>query len=294
VRHVIIEGPDGAGKTTLARQLCHQLTLGYHHEGPPPTNVPALEHYARLLVEAKRPTLFDRLHLGETVYGPLLRGGSRLDARGLRLMNRLIRGQGTTVVLCHPLWETTLRNTKGRKELIEDVDIRQRAYDCWTMVAASSRFNVDNTMVHDYEAWMPKRLRFDWVNLPDGVVGSPTASHLIVGEQPNGDIDLPFFGAAHSSAYLDEVLFSAGYTEDSLALTNALSASGVVRDLAFIVSQMPHLKTVIPLGRVAEAQCARQRLPGFVSVTPLPHPQYRKRFHLARTEDYVRMFQEVR
>jgi hypothetical protein len=290
MRHVILEGPDGSGKTTLARRLCHSLKLAYHHEGPPPTNVPALEHYARLLAEAKRPTLFDRLHLGELVYGPLLRGASRLSNRDVRLLNRIIRGSGSTMVICGPPLETCLRNIRGRNELIKDEAVLREAYDRWRSV--SDTWPV-NSIRYDYSAPCPSTLRFDWDALPDGVVGDPFASLLLIGEQPNGDLDLPFFGAAHSSLYLDEVVQRAGITESRLAFTNALSASGQVRDLAFIVSQMPRLKTVVALGRVAEAQCARQHLPPFVAVKALPHPQFRKRFHAARTDEYVQMFREV-
>ncbi len=66
---------------------------------------------------------------------------------------------------------------------------------------------------------------------------------------------------------------------------------GAPRDIAFIVSQMPHLEVVVPLGKIAEAQCAH--LPSFVSIKPLPHPQYRLRFHKARTDKYVAMFKEL-
>ena len=38
---VVLEGPDGGGKTALANELVrHGYT--YHHEGPPPKNVDPL------------------------------------------------------------------------------------------------------------------------------------------------------------------------------------------------------------------------------------------------------------
>ena len=74
--HLVIEGPDGAGKTTLAQALCAS-GYAYRHEGPPPPTVPALRYYAGILARLEQPTLLDRFHLGELVYGPIVRESRR-------------------------------------------------------------------------------------------------------------------------------------------------------------------------------------------------------------------------
>lgn len=292
MKHIIIEGPDGAGKTTLARFLCHRHNMGYHHEGPPPVGVSALEHYGRLLAEAPRPTVFDRLHLGEVVYGPLLRGGSRLSTYDWGLMNRLIRGTGSVVVTCLAPWATCITNNRAKEELIKDEGLLRVAYDTWSLVISHDL--MVNHQFYDYTSSPPFKL-LETDTCPDGVVGSPDATVLLVGEQPNGALDLPFFSAANSSAFLNGALQAAGYglTEWDVAFTNAITAKGVVRDLAYIVSQMPRLKVAVGLGRTAHNQLERQRVP-FVKVEHVPHPAYWKRFHASEPSAYITQLQKVR
>lgn len=289
MKHIIIEGPDGAGKTSLARAICANLGYGYHHEGPPPQGVCLLTYYASLLHDTIRPTVFDRLHVGETVYGPILRGESRLSDRDMRILTRLIKGQGMSLIYCLPPQEVCEANTAGRKEYLSD-EQRGRAYTDWQF--ASGRY-YHNAQVFNYvRASAPMSMIYP--TLPPCTVGSPVARVLFVGEQPNGALDLPFFGAKHSSVFLDECLQVAGYVEEEVAFTNALDAQGRARDLGFIISQMPKLTTVVALGRVPEAQLERQDIPHFVKQVTLPHPAYWKRFHSGDQHGYIQQLKGVR
>lgn len=83
---ILLEGPDGAGKSSLASALA--LRLGPEcrivHTGPPKPGEVAMVSYSRAVREACGRggyTVFDRLHVGELVYGPILRGGSQLTTR---------------------------------------------------------------------------------------------------------------------------------------------------------------------------------------------------------------------
>lgn len=289
--HIIIEGPDGAGKTTLARQLCHDLRMAYHHEGPPPVSTSVLHHYAALLANTKRPTVFDRFHLGELVYGPLLRGVSGLNPTDIRLMNRLVRGNGIAVIICLPEWGTCLERTRQRDEFIKDETKLKEAHRLWcTMVDAFDHVNTQ--VLNDGEGCDPAVRVYD--ALPDGVIGSPSARLLLIGEQPNSrTLDLPFFGTARSSGFLNERLQDAGISEGDIAVTNALTLEGQARDLGWIISQMPQLKVVVPLGRVALGQLEQQDVPDFVDISPVPHPQYWKRFHASDAVGYVKRLIDV-
>ena len=81
----VIEGADGTGKTTLVNRLkrLSPVPVTVLHKGPPDPERHILEEYGKDL-DWYRPTLdrllvLDRWHLGEMIYGPLLRGVSKLD-----------------------------------------------------------------------------------------------------------------------------------------------------------------------------------------------------------------------
>lgn len=133
--HIIIEGPDGAGKTKLARTLCFALGMDYHHEGPPPIGARPGEHYLKVLNNTHKPTVFDRFHLGEIIYGPLLRGAGGLNPGEVRDLNWASAIRGGQVILCLPPWETCLANTRVKEELIKSELMLQAAYDGWVALS---------------------------------------------------------------------------------------------------------------------------------------------------------------
>jgi dephospho-CoA kinase len=74
--HIILEGCDLTGKTTLANYLSEKL----HYpivKFSSPKNDP-YESYVNALMTAQ-PTIFDRLYIGECVYGPIKRSKSYLS-----------------------------------------------------------------------------------------------------------------------------------------------------------------------------------------------------------------------
>ncbi len=86
---VVLEGPDFAGKSALAARLASgDSSFRIVANGPPPVGVDLASHYLAQVRAARESgfTIFDRLHIGELIYGPRLRGESRLSQRGLELL----------------------------------------------------------------------------------------------------------------------------------------------------------------------------------------------------------------
>ena len=96
---VVLEGPDCAGKTTLAQRLAESRRASVIvTNGPPPDGVALLDHYSsqitRAIASPNRLTVFDRLHAGELIYGPLFRGQSGLSADDVKLLEQQLDTAG--------------------------------------------------------------------------------------------------------------------------------------------------------------------------------------------------------
>lgn len=88
---IALEGPDGAGKTTLAQKLADRInaesgqSVEINHVGPPASFETVVdENLERRLTYApgKEQVVFDRLHWGCPVYGPIYRPELNIDGYG--------------------------------------------------------------------------------------------------------------------------------------------------------------------------------------------------------------------
>lgn len=105
---ILLEGPDGAGKSTLRDELIRVHAeegrggSAIWHRGPFTAEHGPWEEYARDLLQlTPNPdwlVVMDRWHLGELVYGPLLRGASRLSLAQARWLDSLLRDRGAVYV----------------------------------------------------------------------------------------------------------------------------------------------------------------------------------------------------
>jgi hypothetical protein len=131
---VVLEGVDGTGKTTLAREL-RALVPGAAvlHSGPPQIH-PAVEYLAPLRsYPAGTPDMIlDRWHLGEEVYGHLYRGGSGLGDHGFEVVEDVLLSLGAVLVYCNGLTTHLAKRLEARDgKPVNQVNLRReaRAFD---------------------------------------------------------------------------------------------------------------------------------------------------------------------
>ena len=102
---IVLEGPDGAGKTTLANRLIHTFlenskddSAELIHRGPLDPAIDPLHEYLLSLKYNRRDynhlVVLDRWHVSEMVYGPIYRGASRLNQFRWVYIEKWLEAQG--------------------------------------------------------------------------------------------------------------------------------------------------------------------------------------------------------
>lgn len=154
---VMLEGPDGAGKTTLADELCSKLRLRYHHEGPPKPGSGSLQDtYVGVLVrqlaaakaEGLRGVVLDRFGLSELCYAPLAGRQDRLGEEGWSALSAELTRLRAVRILCLPSLEACRRAwASGREELLGSSDLLNAAWRFYE----GRRLTEPWDHVHDWE-----------------------------------------------------------------------------------------------------------------------------------------------
>lgn len=286
-RIIILEGPDGGGKTSLARKLVAE-GYTYVHSGPPEYGEDLLHQYAMTLYNANlRPgsTVIDRLSLGESIYGPLLRGRDLLGAEGQVLLRRMILGYGAFEIICLPPYEVAFQGWRKDMGVVKDArtyKLTYEAYEAHVYGRTCYDFTEDPDGVGIKHLACVKTGKLPW-----GVIGSKHPRFLIIGDVANHkDLDAPFISLSGSSHFLYECLHDADFLEEEMAFVNTFQLSGKKNDLGEIWITLGK-PTAICLG--SKAQLAFPYI-----CSNMPHPAYWKRFHSKERQWYVDELKEIR
>lgn len=305
---IILEGTDLAGKTTLAQHLTELASdLGHVvvnlHAGP--LEGDALETYELSLHRDLRGhagrdpldpnilVIIDRWHLGEMIYGPLLRGGAKLGAHQFTHVERFLDALGAVRVVVDADWDEIQRRYAERGDalltLTQITEVKawyiSKARQCrWRTV--HSPFTHENVV--ELLMWATvENDRAQRTRSFPGYVGTSWPLLLLVGDEPNGHVAgtqpnpafLPVY--RNSGHILLEALHASGIS--SWGLAN--SADGTDLDALWRALGRPR---VIALGRRADKCLKALSIPSVY----VPHPAWVRRFDphgIARYADKLRI-----
>lgn len=142
---IILEGPDGSGKTTLANSLEKLFTqsgdaVWQWHYGPHDPNKSSIEEYLDPLVEwvndfcdeEHNVLIVDRFHIGEMIYGPVLRGASRMSHDDKNRIDEYLEHIGALLLYVRPSRDVILQRFGARGDdlvKVAQLDDIIRRYD---------------------------------------------------------------------------------------------------------------------------------------------------------------------
>lgn len=290
---IILEGADGAGKTTLAEKLAVGLDAEVVHHGAYLELSPA--ELARTYVESMlsalrgtKPVILDRSWLSEPIYGRAYRNGAdRIGVVTSRMLERLALRCGAVVVLCDPGWERVVTNWRRRKgEGKEYLDTPQQLRD----VYVSYDVLCTDLRLVSYDYTTPPLDLLGMLKPFSGLhqthvrsAGRWGAPVLLVGDSfgkskaEDHEYQWPFASFSNSgcSRWLTEKLDAGGLGigEHNLMWVNA------DQELTWLPGYLNYVNPkVIALGEVAST---RLKAMGVLHLKAR-HPQYWKRFGLGR------------
>lgn len=296
---IILEGPDGSGKTTLAQELASHLSrttsdkVEVWHAGPP-TRHP-LDEYLTPVTTYRPGTgyhlILDRWHWGERVYPRVLGRPSELDDAIWWSIEAYLRRLGALVVLCD--WRSHHDYLDVYRERRLD-----GTPDFWQLTKLEQIRNEFSRMVYYSQlssayAWTPGQYvhgivesarhyeeRYRHLNGFTTYLGPVKPHTLLFGDVRNGrdpatssDLSPAFVPYASTSGHflLKSLAAQTSRTWPSgIGLANACDVDDPV-DLWRVLGEPP----VVALGKNAYGKLIQS---GFTCGV-VPHPQYVRRFH---------------
>jgi len=132
---IILEGPDGGGKTTLANKLSIMTGYKIAHFSYPRTQ-DDIDRMYTMYVDALKSAgnvIFDRCWYSDMVYGPVMRDGATITYPQMFELERLAARRGAIVVYCTDsktaLWQRAMRRGEDYVTSKEKFDAICDGYD---------------------------------------------------------------------------------------------------------------------------------------------------------------------
>lgn len=163
---IIIEGPDGAGKTTLVEGLCDEYGMEVGKRGTDnrdllyTVTVPDTFRAIRGALKGwspdrTLPTIWDRLYFSDLVYAPIQGREVAFSDEERRLVELTITALGIPVILCYPPWDVVIKNEAGTKQMDGVHENLSRIYNSYDFMIRVPHYRYDYTDPETREGLVP-------------------------------------------------------------------------------------------------------------------------------------------
>lgn len=295
---IILEGPDGAGKTTLANRLAELTGAKLLRKGPIERDV--ISEYT-LDLQWYRPgqgedVVCDRWHLGEEVYGPILRGGSTFDRATYHHVEKTLVTRGALLGVLMPPLKELVRRVEARgddlvgaehlPEIVKGYDEALRRVQL-PKIKFTSDYGVDfmaSLLIRSARHLEEMSLR---LNPYQTYAGDPHPRWLLLGDTRNRNRGEP----PHEAALTPGPATSGHFLLEALP-TPVLHGCGLANASEENVGELWQVLQkpgTVALGVHAREVCEDADIK-FGSV---PHPQFVRRFHNAARAEYGQLIRET-
>ena len=152
---IIVEGPDGAGKTTIAHEICSEFKLlerrylgqrDKMYETTIPRTMGALARAVRCDQPAE---VYDRLYFSELVYYQYTTGKCQFNSEQQDAVEKVIEALDIPVIFCIPPLEVVRMNIMEKKQMN---GVQLNIDEIWNEygLRAIGMIPRSNTMLYDY------------------------------------------------------------------------------------------------------------------------------------------------
>jgi hypothetical protein len=296
---IILEGPDGGGKSTLAKVLERELVDDYgpvtvEHHGPYKGEATIWHRYLFSMLPAYAnlaTVVLDRAWQAEPIYGAVYRNGAnRIESWQRRMLERVALGCGAVLVWCLPSFYACRKAylTRRAAEMLDTPKQLKAVYDLY----AGSLSALIPAVRFDYRKPGATKLLLEWLaaferetaNTGPGIgAWRPGRSILLIGERFGGSgagrWHFPFVSLRRSgcSAWFAEQLEAGGVGEQLLYWVDAYASGARDEDQldpGFLDRLRP--RAIFALGSIAAEWCVSYV--GRAGWQRFDHPQHWKRF----------------
>lgn len=169
---IVVEGPDGAGKTTLVAKLLNRYL--FMREGPRGTKdrarlytvtVPDTFGAINRAIRAKTPyreqrdiCVWDRLFFSEMVYADLTDRPCQFSLGQQRFISRILEAIDCPIILCLPPIEVVEANALAAEQM---KGVKENIAEIWSRYHSLYGNMPNNTMIYDYTGEDPDRVTYD-------------------------------------------------------------------------------------------------------------------------------------